>query len=103
MHDDLDLPIGTIKIVKNRGSAGHKGVESLMRALGTKDFTRIRIGIAKPAHLKKSQTEEVVLKTVIGHVSPDDTNLLKKGIKKAALALRTIAESGVERAMNEWN
>ena len=103
VHDDLDLPIGTIKIVKNRGSAGHKGVESLMRALGTKDFTRIRIGIAKPAHLKKSQTEEVVLKTVIGHVSPDDTNLLKKGIKKAALALRTIAESGVERAMNEWN
>ena len=103
VHDDLDLPIGTIKIVKNRGSAGHKGVESVMRALGTRDFTRIRIGIAKPAHLKKSQSEETVLKTVIGKVSPDDTNLLKKGIKKAASALRTIAESGVERAMNEWN
>lgn len=103
VHDDLDLPIGTIKIVKNRGSAGHKGVESIMRALGTRDFTRIRIGIAKPAHLKKSQTEEVVIKTVIGHISPDDANLLKKGIKKAASALQTIAQSGVERAMNEWN
>ncbi len=102
-HDDLDLPIGTIKIVKNRGSAGHKGVESVMRALGTRDFIRVRIGIAKSAHLKKSQSEEAVLKIVIGRVSPDDTNLLKKGIKKAAAALRTIAESGVERAMNEWN
>lgn len=102
-HDDLDLPIGTIKIIKNRGSAGHKGIESVMRSLGTRDFTRVRIGIAKPAHLKKSQPEEVVLKTVIGRVSPDDANLLKKGIKKAASALRTIAESGVERAMNEWN
>ncbi len=102
-HDDLDLPIGTIKIVKNRGSAGHKGVESIMRALGTRDFTRIRIGIAKPAHLKKSQSEKMVLKTVIGKISPDDTNLLKKGIKKAASALQTIIQSGVERAMNEWN
>ena len=103
VHDDLDLPIGTIKIVKNRGSAGHKGVESLMRALGTKDFTRIRIGIAKPVHIKKSQSEEMVIKTVIGRVSPNDENLLKKGIKKDASALQTIAESGVERAMNEWN
>jgi len=78
-------------------------VESIMRALGTRDFTRIRIGIAKPAHLKKSQSEEMVLKTVIGKISPDDTNLLKKGIKKAAGALQTIIQSGVERAMNEWN
>ncbi|OGZ46850.1 MAG: hypothetical protein A3J54_00090 [Candidatus Ryanbacteria bacterium RIFCSPHIGHO2_02_FULL_45_13b] len=103
VHDDLDLPIGTIKIVKNRGSAGHKGVESVMRALGTRDFTRVRIGIAKPAHIKKSQSEEIVIKTVIGKILPDDANLLKKGIKRAAEALRTIAENGVDRAMNEWN
>ncbi|TSC71541.1 MAG: peptidyl-tRNA hydrolase, PTH1 family [Parcubacteria group bacterium Gr01-1014_70] len=103
VHDDLDLPIGNIKIVTNRGSAGHKGVESVIRAVGTQDFIRIRIGIAKPSHIKKSQTEDAVLKTVIGRVSPDDANLLKKGIKKAAAALRAIVESGVERAMNEWN
>lgn len=103
VHDDLDLPIGSIKIVKNRGSAGHKGVESVMRALGTRDFTRIRIGIAKQAHIIKSQPEKTVIQTVIGKISPDDVNPLKKGIQKAALALGTITESGVERAMNEWN
>ena len=103
VHDDLDLPLETIRIVKNRGSAGHKGVESIIRALGTRDFTRVRIGIARPAHITKRQSEEAVLKTVIGRVTPDDAKLLKKGIGKAAAALRTIAESGIERAMNEWN
>lgn len=45
IHDDLDIPLGEYKIVRNRGSAGHKGVQSIIDALGTKDFTRIRIGI----------------------------------------------------------
>ena len=53
MHDDIDLPIGKIRIVKNRGAAGHKGVESIIKALGTKNFIRFRIGIQpkrKPAN-----------------------------------------------------
>lgn len=46
IHDDIDLPLGKIKIVKNRGSAGHKGVESIIKELGTKNFIRFRIGIS---------------------------------------------------------
>ncbi len=45
IHDDLDIPLGKYKVSKNRGSAGHKGVQSIIDCLGTKDFTRIRIGI----------------------------------------------------------
>lgn len=45
-HDDLDIPFGSYKIQKRRGSAGHNGIESLFAHLGTRDFTRIRIGIA---------------------------------------------------------
>ncbi|MFA5361557.1 MAG: aminoacyl-tRNA hydrolase, partial [archaeon] len=45
LHDDVDLPIGKIKIVKERGSAGHKGVESVIKAIGNKGLIRIRIGI----------------------------------------------------------
>ena len=45
IHDDLDLPLGTMKLVFGRGSGGHKGVESVMRAIKTKDFARLRIGI----------------------------------------------------------
>src|SRR3989344_1261719 len=46
IHDVLDLPLGTIKLVFGRGSGGHKGVESIMRAIKTKDFARIRVGIS---------------------------------------------------------
>ncbi len=103
MHDDLDLPLGTVKIIKNRGSAGHKGVESIMRALKTKDFSRIRIGIAKPKDIVKSQTKETVHKIIIGKLPPAEKLLLQKGIKKAADALTAIAEQGVEQAMNKFN
>ncbi|MDP2909662.1 MAG: aminoacyl-tRNA hydrolase [bacterium] len=56
IHDDIDLPLGNYKISKNRGSAGHKGIESIIKALETKDFTRVRIGVSKtkkPDVLKK--------------------------------------------------
>ena len=56
VHDDLDLPLGTVKLVFGRGSGGHKGVESIMRAVKTKDFARIRIGISGVG--KKHQAKE---------------------------------------------
>ena len=55
IHDDLDLPLGTIKMVFGRGSGGHKGVESVMRAVKTKNFARIRIGISAAG--KKNQAK----------------------------------------------
>jgi len=66
VHDDIDLPLGTIRIVQNRGEAGHKGVKSIIDVLGTRDFIRIRIGI-KPINnqqlaIKKLEVERFVLK-----------------------------------------
>ncbi len=52
VHDELDLPLGTIRLVKNRGAAGHHGVESIITTLGTKDFSRLRIGVAPEAATK---------------------------------------------------
>ena len=75
VHDDVDLPLGEFKISKNRGSAGHKGVESIIKKLGTKDFNRVRIGICpikgKPEAVEKfvlqnfTKTEEKTIKEVI--------------------------------------
>lgn len=48
VHDDLDIPFGEFKVQSNRGAAGHKGVQSIIDALGTKDFGRVRIGIGRP-------------------------------------------------------
>lgn len=60
IHDDMDLPLGEIKIQTDRGSAGHKGVESIIDCLGTKNFTRLRIGIATDA-MKKQEASNYVL------------------------------------------
>ena len=101
IHDDLDLPVGTIKMVFGRGSGGHKGVESVMRALKTKDFARIRIGVApagKKNQAKKLKDEEKVIKLVIGKWKPAEESAAKKAIKKAAEATRLFATSGIESA-----
>lgn len=101
VHDDLDLPLGTIKMVFGRGSGGHKGVESIMRTIKTNDFARIRIGVApagKKNQAKKLKDEEKVIKHVIGKFKPAEELALKKALRKAVEAARIFVESGVEAA-----
>ena len=106
IHDDLDLPLGTIKMVFGRGSGGHKGVESVMRAIKTEKFARIRIGISavgKKNQAKKVSGEEKVIKLVIGKWKPAEEAVVKKALKKAAEAVRLFATEGIESAMQFAN
>ena len=101
IHDDLDLPLGTIKLVFGRGSGGHKGVESIMRAIKTKDFARIRVGISgvgKKNQAKKVSGEGKVVKHVIGKWKSGEEAAAKKSFKKAAEAARLFASSGLATA-----
>jgi len=101
IHDDLDLPLGTIKMVFGRGSGGHKGVENIMRAVKTKEFARIRIGISaagKKNHAKKVSGEEKVIKMVIGKWKPTEEAAFKKVLKKVAEATHLFATEGIESA-----
>ena len=101
IHDDLDLPLGTIKMVFGRGSGGHKGVESIMRAVKTQDFARIRIGISaagKKNQVKKVSGEERVVKFVIGKWKPGEEATMKKALGKAAEAARLFAAEGIPAA-----
>lgn len=86
VHDDIDLPLGKIKIVKNRGSAGHKGVESIIKELGNKNFVRIRIGI-QPQKGKPKTTEKFVLQKF----NPEEENSI---IKESIKALEGIIKEG---------
>ncbi|MEK7482490.1 MAG: aminoacyl-tRNA hydrolase [Patescibacteria group bacterium] len=96
IHDDIDLPLGEIKISENRGSAGHKGVESIIKALKTKDFTRIRAGIGSD---KTKKLKDVVLQKF----NKQELKIAETGIKKVSEALKTIITNGLEKAMNEHN
>jgi len=98
VHDDIDLPLGQIRIVKNRGSAGHKGVESIIKELGTKNFVRFRMGI-KPESGKPKNPEKFVLQ----NFSKKEEETAKDTIKKTAEAIELFLKKGLEKAMNEFN
>ena len=96
LHDDADLPIGKIKIVKERGSAGHKGVESIIKAIGNKGLVRMRIGIG-------SKNDAEAAKIVLKSFSPQEQKVVAKTIAKTAQAIDLFIEEGLEKAMNEYN
>lgn len=98
IHDDIDLPIGKIRIVKNRGSAGHKGVESTIKELGKNDFVRFRIGI-QPQEGKPKNFENFVLQKF----NKAEEKILKEIIEKTAKAVEFSLKEGLEKAMSEFN
>ena len=101
IHDELDLPLGTLKMVFGRNSGGHKGVESVMRSIKTKDFARLRVGVSgegKRHQAKKPSGEEKVIKHVLGKWKPSEDALVKKMLKKSAEAATLFVSEGVEAA-----
>ena len=103
VRDDLDLPLGVLKMtVYGRGSGGHKGVESIMRALKTKEFAQLKVGISSATpkgKLKKPETEKKVIDHVIGKFSPKEELVLKKSLEKATEVMRLFVSHGIEHAM----
>lgn len=106
VYDDLDLPLGKVKISFNRGSGGHKGIESITRAVKTQKFVRIRIGVSpatSSGKLKKPDGEEKVIDFILGKFKPAEQDVLKKVYKVVAGAIREIIEEGRLVAMNHYN
>lgn len=99
VHDDVDLPVGKIKIRFGGASAGHRGVESIIRELGTDKFLRFRLGIGHPGHSGEEQVERYVLEGFEADEYSESTALVKKTVK----AIRVGLKKGIERAMNEFN
>jgi len=97
-HDDIDLPLGKIKISKGRGSAGHKGIESIIKELGTKNFVRFRIGIC-PKTGKPKNPERFVLQ----NFNKEEEKNVKDAIKKTAEAIEFCLKEGLEKAMTKFN
>ncbi len=106
VYDDLDLPLGRIKISFARSSGGHNGLKSVARAVKTDEFIRVRIGVSSHTPkgvVKKPQGEEAVLKFILGKFSPKDELELKKVLKTTVEALECIVEEGYVPAMNRFN
>ena len=106
VYDDLDLPLGSMKISFNRSSGGHKGLESIIKALKTPAFARLRIGVspATPSgKLKKPKGEQAILDFIIGEFKKPEQEIMKKISKKGADALALILDEGREIATGKVN
>lgn len=98
IHDDIDLPIGKIRIVKNRGAAGHKGVESIIEKLKTKNFIRFRIGVCSKTGKPKNPEKFVLQK-----FHKEEEKIIKEIIKKTTEAIKYCLKEGLEITMNKFN
>ncbi len=106
IYDDMDIPLGTFKISFNRGSGGHKGVESIIRSVKTKSFIRIRVGVAPTTpsgKIKKPKGEQKVLDFLMGDFKSKEREVLKKVSKKMGEALEMIVLEGKEKTMGKFN
>lgn len=106
IYDDLDLPIGSIRVSFNKSSGGHRGLESVISALKTEGFLRIRVGISPVTvggKLKKPKGEDGVGKHILGMFKKTEQDILKKVSKNVSDALEVLIKDGKEKAMGEFN
>jgi PTH1 family peptidyl-tRNA hydrolase len=103
VYDDLDLPLGRIRISYDRGSGGHKGLESIIRAVKTTAFVRIRIGVSPSTPSGKLKKPTDIDTFILGAFSPKETEVLKKVSKEVSEAIETIVNDGKDVAMTAFN
>jgi PTH1 family peptidyl-tRNA hydrolase len=97
IFDDLDLPFGAIRIRKEGGSSGQKGMKSIIQQLGTEDFPRMRVGIGRPPG--RMDTADFILKKFKSSENQD----LEFVLGKCADAVECFIENGIDAAMNRFN
>jgi PTH1 family peptidyl-tRNA hydrolase len=106
VYDDLDLPLGKIKLSYDRSSGGHKGLESIIRAVKTQKFTRVRIGVSPSTAsgaLRKPEGKKVVSNFILTKFRAHEVAALKPVFKRVAEALEVTVLEGREIAMNRFN
>ena len=108
IHDDLDLPIGKIRIRTGGASAGHKGVDSLITQLGSDAFVRFRLGIGRGREDVKKGTDQnlkhsAVIQFVLSRFTQSEAGVLKHMVKHGAEAVRMTLTEGLDKAMNRFN
>ena len=97
VHDDLDLPVGRVKVVRGGGAGGHKGIESIIHHLHSRDFARIKLGIGRPRY------GETVEEFVLAPSYSDEREVFQQSIRVAVSACELFVLEGIEKAMNRIN
>ncbi|ABA89243.1 peptidyl-tRNA hydrolase [Syntrophotalea carbinolica DSM 2380] len=97
IHDEIDLPFGSIRIKVGGGHGGHNGLRSIVDLLGCRDFLRVRMGVGRP------QGQVDVAKYVLGQFSSTEKSQLDNVLENSVKALEVLLQKGAQQAMNEFN
>ncbi len=97
IYDDLDLPLGTLRLRPKGGSGGHRGMQSIIDALGSQDFPRLRIGIGRPP--EGIDPADYVLQDF----SPEEEAIIEEVLERAVAAIETWLVEGIDEAMTRFN
>jgi peptidyl-tRNA hydrolase, PTH1 family len=100
LYDDMDLPVGRLRIRLNGSAGGHNGMRSLISHLGTQDFPRLRIGISKAAELGVAKD---TISHVLGKFAPEEQRVLPDVLHMAADAVELALRQGTEKSMSLYN
>ena len=97
VYDDLDIPVGRLRLRMQGGAGGHRGMESLLEHLGVDTFNRVRIGIGRPPEYMET------VDYVLGGFAATEVPLIKQAVERAADAVEAIIKDGLAAAANEFN
>lgn len=97
IHDDLDLPLGRIRFYFGGGSGGHRGIESIVTRLGSRDFNRIRLGIGRPPD------DMEAAEYVLTDFNPVEASIFEETVRRVGEAIPWAVREGVAAAMNKYN
>jgi len=104
IHDDLDLPLGKIRIRLGSSSGGHKGIDSIISSLGSQDFTRLRVGIGRPTTEGFAEISEAdIVAYVLSNFTPDERQIIVQVIPRVSEAIYCLLAEGLAAAMNRYN
>ena len=105
IHDDLDLPLGTIRIRRGGSSGGHKGINSLIADLDRQDFIRIRVGIGRPTIFEDDtqNKEDEIIAYVLSDFTLEEKQVITRVIPRVSEAIYCLLTDGLTAAMNKYN
>lgn len=105
IYDDVDILLGEFKLSVGRGDGGHNGVKSVIASLGTKDFIRVRVGIAKKGFFGgvKRPAGARLPKHVLGNFTKSELTIVDKLAAQLSEVVKTIVTDGYVKAMNTYN
>jgi len=103
IHDDLDLPLGKIRIRQGGSSGGHKGIGSIITELGSQDFLRFRVGIGRPITSFAEISENDIITYVLSDFTPEEKLVITQVVPRVSEAILCLLTEGLVATMNKYN